>query len=181
MTGRLSLLLAACIALDLTAAGSVSATPPTARTDSGVTDSKAERRDTRKGAEEHLRICCRAGPKIRYYYAHPQTCRERGHHVVRRHWCSGRKTSDKPGNLVCCVKSDVKLFPSPGFKSRGVVTTREKCNQRRGGWKAASSMRACAKKRTVSDRKRACEKRGKGWVWKDNRCVRAQLRDRRDP
>jgi len=92
--------------------------------------------------------------------------------------CSRR--SRGTGGLICC-----EYDATPGLGARIVgkhlvrgLMPRDRC-VKKSGYKILASSH-CVKRHSRRDQMIACRKRGKDWVWKDGRCRRGEVRDKRN-
>ncbi len=133
---------------------------------------------------DHLAVCCAYTREGKAYFrqlARKDCRRFRGAEVAKSR-CPARPRSDDPKKgLVCC-----QFDKTPGLGARTVLlggksvryglTPAERCT----GSNKPVKRSHCVKKTTRRERIIACNKR-KGWVWKNNRCQRESVRDKRDP
>ena len=131
--------------------------------------------------DDYRAVCCAhsRGGKLYYKLYNRKQCRDlRGTEVARSRCPARQRSSDPQKALVCCRtrESSFKgVYGKTVFDWKMMPAGR--CKQAPAG--LVVDNRNCVRHKTARDRMLACKKRGSGWEWKNNRCQRESVRDKR--
>jgi len=131
--------------------------------------------------EDHIAVCCRFKRGARYYdkLTARKDCTGPYKTIVSRSNCPRRSRELGSSQWVCC-ETDTTPGLGPRLVGKSIkraLLPAADCRKRPRSTIVSRSK--CVKKRTRRDRMIECKKRGKDWVWKDNRCQRSAVRDKR--
>jgi hypothetical protein len=136
----------------------------------------------KRNFDDHLAVCCahRRGGNLYYKLYNRKQCRDLKGTEVERSKCPARhRSSDPQKGLVCCRTRESKF---KGVYGKTVfnwtMMPAERCKQAPAG--LVVDNRNCVRHKTARDRMLECKKRGEDWVWKDRRCQRTSVRDKRN-